>query len=283
MGKVPKPDEIAAVAVVNRVLGTRTVRFDDNTQDGMIDFELACSDQHEPSIALEISSDPDVAATRFFSAWGNRHEAPVSGLTRNWLVEFTTEALVGKGQTELHALLQELEQRGVRRLSIRPGEDGHDWMLGPPGRQHQEDILMLRRLRIDSVWSPDSASEGGYIHPFVQKGWSAEPEAIRTFVEGFLLKEVGRKKLDKLRRAGHLAPHLFLWADSGNMGVTMALRRRRLPTAALHVASHVHGIWVSDYACADTVCHWAPGEGWSFHDVTGAVETALAEAPTPPA
>lgn len=270
----PRHDELLAAAIVNTVLGTHTVGYDDNTEEGKVDFDLAPRGERAPTVALEVSSHRDSKLLAVWSSLDKQYQGQVlPNLAKGWFVEFTAASRVrGEAARQLADLLADFEARGVDRVSVREWEDPHDWSVGTPDVQHLSDVTAIRSLGINAVAqigeSPDVA--GRVFHGSLAFGVGpSSADDVPPYVEEFLAGKAGANKIKKLGGIKDLESHLFLWADGTHMSISVALDNRFVPSRDPRVPTEIQVVWLSSFASVDTVYQWDRDNEWRIHDVTG--------------
>lgn len=269
-----RPDELLAAVIVNTVLDTHTVGCDDNTEDGKVDFDLAPRGKGAATIALEVSSHRDSKLLAVWSSLDKQYRGQVlPNLSKGWFVEFTADSRVkGEAARRLADLLADFEARGVDRVSVREWESPHDWSSGTPGVQPVSDVTAIRSLGINAVAqigeSPDVAGRIFYGSLAVGVG-RASAEDVPPYVEEFLAGKAGANKIKKLGGIKDREPHLFLWADSTHLNISVALDNRFIPPRDPGVPTEIRVVWLSGFTSVDTVYQWDRENGWRIHDVTG--------------
>ncbi|MBV6695519.1 hypothetical protein KV557_00060 [Kitasatospora aureofaciens] len=154
-GVAPDPEEDLAAAIVNGVLGARTVAVDDQTEPGMIDAWLARPDEPDDTrtIGLEISSTTDGKTTAMWKSINKQYdETVIPGLLGAWRVQFHPGARIGGAPAQkLNELLRDLEQRGETRANLRPYEDKNRWADGLPAPEHTADLGTMNSIGVISA------------------------------------------------------------------------------------------------------------------------------------
>ncbi|MEU8919459.1 hypothetical protein AB0D10_00810 [Kitasatospora sp. NPDC048545] len=263
--KSPRHEELAAEALVNHVLGTRTHSRDDNSQPGMIDALLAAPGQAEPTIALEVTSNLDRKQAELWAALNAKHVSTVHPqLSAGWFVEFTRLATVGgPAQQQLVHFLAALGARGVERVSTREWE-----AAAPAGSPVPEDVAQIRALGLRTVARiGDGPNVRGRIIPSTLDTGTATAtaEAVTPYVDAFLLGNTAANKLGKLQQGKDNGLHtvLFVWADSSHMSIGMALSNAFQPQGQPDVPPHVDELWLASYYAPDTIFRWTRTAGWT--------------------
>ncbi|WP_157032015.1 hypothetical protein [Kitasatospora cheerisanensis] len=278
MPKKPKPpraEELAAEAVVNHVLGTTTLKRDDNSAPAMIDALLGEPGQVHPTIALEITSTFDKRHTELGAALRRHYgEKEFPQLTGSWVVEFTLDSRVGgrdqKALLDFLAGLEHLqsgkEEKRVTRVSAYDD--------GPLAAD-------LRALNLASVTRIDldldaRRRNGADLDPprrigtLTISGYNVGD--FTAYVDDFLRGATAKNKLDKLQRAKEekgLRTLLFAWADS--MTVGMALRRAYQPPGKPAVPAVLDELWLANPAERDAVFRWTQESAWELVSVPGVI------------
>jgi hypothetical protein len=264
----PTPDELRAEAAVNEVLGTHRVDYDDQTEPGKADFLLDPFDGTGPKVALEVSSTTAPDRQRLWNGLNRHYDGPTPGLRGDWHVQFTPAAHVKQSAKPLAELLQHLEREGVDQISLDGWPDST-----PPGLfptpQHAENLRKLADLKLVSAQRMRSNNASGRIFPFVVTGGTARHTAdtISPSINAFLSSVQGASKVKKLARYNDRERHLFVWADRGQLDVTLALRRRFVPFFHPDVPDGLNTIWLGSFDVEESVYRWTRS-GWTVTAVT---------------
>ncbi|WP_331723243.1 hypothetical protein [Streptomyces sp. NBC_00105] len=267
------PDELRAEAAVNEVLGTCRFDYDDQAEPGKADFLLDPFDGAGPKVALEVSSMTDPGRQGLWKGLDRHYDGPVPGLKGDWLVQFTPGVHVRKSATPLVALLQHLEREGVDRIGRNGWPDST-----PPGEfptpEHAENLRTLHTLKIVSAQRVRSDRASGRIFPFEVTGGIARHTAdtISPYIDAFLGSDQGANKVKKLARYTDREGHLFVWADRGQLDVTMALRQGFVPVDSPDVPDSLHTVWFGSLNADQAVYRWTRS-GWTIAVVTSWVPT----------
>ncbi|WP_327310034.1 hypothetical protein OG730_43480 (plasmid) [Streptomyces sp. NBC_01298] len=277
----PAPDELRAEAAVNEVLGTRRVDYDDQTESGKADFLLDPVDGVGPKVVLEVSSTTDPDRQGLWEGLDQHYGGPIPGLQGDWQVQFTPGTRVKRSARPLVELLQDLERDGVDRISLYGWSDST-----PPGQfptqQHAERLQKLAHLRIVTAQRVRSDKASGRIFPFeVTEGTARHTaDTISPCVDDFISSKQGANKVEKLARYTDREGHLFVWADRGQLDVTMALRRGFVPSDSPNVPDSLHTIWFGSLDAGEYVYRWTRA-GWTLVTITSWVTTnSLTDAST---
>ncbi|MFB7211032.1 hypothetical protein [Streptomyces sp. NPDC056255] len=240
----PAPDELRAEAAVNEVLGTWRFDYDDQTEPGKADFLLDPIDGTGPTVALEVSSTTDPDRQGLWKGLDRYYDGPTLGLQGDWHVQFTPGVHVRKSATPLVELLQRLEREGVDKIGLNGWNDSTPFGQFPT-QQHAENLRELANLKIVSAQRIRSDKASGRIIPFEVTAGIARQTAdtISPCIDAFLGSDQGANKVKKLARYTDREGHLFVWADRGQLDVTMALRRGFVPVDSPHVPDSLHTIW----------------------------------------
>ncbi|MFB8235485.1 hypothetical protein ACFC58_02945 [Kitasatospora purpeofusca] len=284
-GVDPTPEEILATAIVNGVLGTRTVAVDDQTRPGMIDAWLAHPDEPDDvrAIGLEITSTTDGDAAAMRKAIRRQYDEAVPGLMGAWIVEFRPGARIGRAAVWLTRFLATLEQRSETKASLHPYNDKVRWNNGWPVPEYAAELEeMDRHGVIEANRISDDPQHAGLIRALTAHGYSTPPAAehIAPYIENFLGTREGANKIQKLKAATGAA-HLFIWADSSHLDIGVALRHRFHPSGDPKVPEHIDDIWLGYKVAPATVYRWTRGQGWTVHDVREKLERARGPVPPP--
>ncbi|MFI1400721.1 hypothetical protein [Streptomyces sp. NPDC020681] len=276
----PAYDELAAAAVVNSVLGTETLSFDDQSEPGMIDFMLGKAGASAASDALEVSSTLNGKTVAMWKQLNRIYNGePIEGLGRAWGVQFQDGATIGKGASErLIALLADLEGRDVKKVSQNYWEYDEDWTHGVPTAQQRQDLESLRELGINVVHQLGASEDIAgriYTTSAMPTGIAlATADAVSPYVDEFLTGPTGRNKIDKLRIKGAgKRQHLFIWSDSSHTSIGAALKHGFIPTDAPSVPEHIDYLWLGSFFSFENVYTWRRSEGWQVLDVAAAVSS----------
>ncbi|MEU1867874.1 hypothetical protein [Streptomyces gardneri] len=262
------PDELRAEAAVNEVLGTCRFDYDDQAEPGKADFLLDPIDGAGRKVALEVSSMTDPGRQGLWRGLDRHYDAPIPGLQGDWQVQFTPGTHVKQSATPLLELLQHLEREGIDRIGLGGWPDST-----PPGRlptpQHAERLRKLADLKIVSAERIRSYKASGRIFPFEVTGGIARhtADAISPYIDAFLGSDQGANKVKKLARYTDREGHLFVWADRGQLDVTMALRRGFVPADSPDVPDSLHTIWFGSLDADGFVYRWTRS-GWTIVAVT---------------
>ncbi|MFD6471550.1 hypothetical protein [Streptomyces goshikiensis] len=277
----PAPDELRAEAAVNEILGTRRFDYDDQAEPGKADFLLDPIDGDGPKVALEVSSTTDPDRQGLWDGLDRHYDGPIPGLQGDWQVQFTPGTHVKQSARPLVELLQHLERDGVDSIGLNGWNDST-----PPGQfptqQHEERLHKLADLKIVSAQRVRSDTASGRIFPFeVTEGITRHTaDTISPYVDAFLSSEQGANKVKKLARYTDREGHLFVWADRGQLDVTMALRRAFVPADSPNVPDSLHTIWFGSLDAGEYVYRWTRS-GWTIATVTSWVATnSLTDAST---
>lgn len=271
-GVDPTPEEVLAAAIVNSVLGTRTVAVDDQSKPSMIDAWLARPDEPDDvrTIGLEITSTTDGNVLAMWKAINRQYDkTEIPGLTGAWTVEFRSGAPIGRASAEkLQNLLKDLERRGETRASLRSYEDDVRWAYGRPVPERAAELEMMNGIGVVSVAQIGTNPElaGRIYASTITHGVAASTaEYIRPYISAFLTTPQGENKIKKLRAASQA--HLFIWADQSHMSVGVALRNRFTPIGDPGNIGDIGDIWLASRFEPTAVYHWNRGSGWAVHEV----------------
>ncbi|MGW4891008.1 hypothetical protein ACWEQL_01890 [Kitasatospora sp. NPDC004240] len=273
-GVEPTPEENLATAIVNGVLGTRTVAVDDQTEPGMIDAWLARPDEPDDArtIGLEISSTTDGKVQAMWKSINKEYdgdETVIPGLVGAWTVRFRPGARIGGAPaSKLSELLKDLEQRGETRASLLPYEDKIRWADGQPVPEHAAMLETMNSIGVISAAqiSTDPAL-AGRVFAFTIGNGVASPtaESVSPYVSDFLTTPAGENKVKKLAAAPEA--HLFIWSDQSHLSVGIALRHRFEPVGDPDVPGHIGDVWLASRFEPAAVYRWTRGLGWAVHEV----------------
>lgn len=87
-------EELRAEAAVNEILGTRRVDYDDQTENGKVDFLVdSAVGSAGPHVALEVSSTIDPARQRLWHGVDRHYAQTRSDLQGDWQVQFTADTV----------------------------------------------------------------------------------------------------------------------------------------------------------------------------------------------
>ncbi|ROR42907.1 hypothetical protein [Kitasatospora cineracea] len=272
-GVEPTPEENLAAAIVNGVLGTRTVAVDDQTEPGMIDAWLAGPDEPDDArtIGLEISSTTDGKNQAMWKSINKQYdETVIPGLRGAWTVRFRQGARIGgPPAAKLSEFLKDLERRRETGASLESYEDTTRWAHGWPVPKYATELDMMNSIGIISVAqiSTDPALSGRVFASTLGHGVSSPTaEHMAPYVSDFLTTPEGQNKVKKLAKAPEA--HLFIWSDSSHMSVGLALRHRFKPVGDPEVPDHIGDIWVASRFEPAAVYRWNRGSGWAVHEVS---------------
>ncbi|MFE0824241.1 hypothetical protein [Streptomyces sp. NPDC058847] len=264
----PAPDELRAEAAVNEVVNTCRFDHDDQAEPGKADFLLDPLEEGGPKVALEVSSITDPARQSLWRGLDQQYGGPISGLRGDWTVEFTPGAHVRQSAAPLVELLQSLEREGVDRIGLNGWNDSTPHgRLPTPG--HAENLRRLARLKIVSAHRVRSDKASGRIFPCEMTSGTARStaESISPHIDLFLDSKQGSNKVEKLARYIDRERHLFIWADTGHLDVTLALRRGFVPQDSPRVPDSLHAIWFGSLHVYDAVYRWTCS-GWTIAAIT---------------
>ncbi|MFI1719179.1 hypothetical protein [Streptomyces litmocidini] len=270
----PAPDELRAEAAVNEILGTCRFDYDDQAEPGKADFLLDPLDGIGPKVALEVSSTTDPDRQGLWKGLDRHYDGPTPGLEGDWQVQFTPGTHVKQSAKPLVELLQNLERDGVDKIGLNGWNDATPFGEFPT-QQHAERLRKLADLRIVSAERIRSDKASGRIFPFEVTAGIARHTAntISPYIDAFLGSDQGVNKVKKLARYTDREGHLFVWADRGQLDVTMALRRGFVPVDSPTVADSVHTIWFGSLDADGSVYRWTRS-GWTIAAVTSWAPTA---------
>ncbi|MCX4546757.1 hypothetical protein [Streptomyces sp. NBC_01565] len=199
----PTSEELRAEAAVNELLGTRRTDYDDQTENGKVDFLLDPPEGGAgPTVALEVSSTTEPSRERLWDSLDSRYDQPIPGLQGDWIVQFTPGTRLNKAAAPLAALLVRLEQAGRDRIGLQVWDDST-----APGElhtpQHAADLQELASLRIVSAQRVRSDKASGRIFPTEATAGIARStvDTISPYVDEFLESPQGRNKVEKLAKA----------------------------------------------------------------------------------
>ncbi|NUK25444.1 hypothetical protein [Streptomyces lunaelactis] len=266
---LPSLEELRAEAAVNEILGTRRVDYDDQTENGKVDFLVdSAVGSAGPHVALEVSSTIDPARQRLWHGVDRHYAQTRSDLQGDWQVQFTADTQLKQIRARLTALLLRLECRNVDKIGLNGWDDSTP--AGElPTAQHVGDLQDLARLNVTRAERIRSASAAGRIIPFEMNFGVARSNAntITPCLDGFLASQQGMNKVRKLARHPDREGHLFIWADPSDLSITMSLSHGFLPTDSPRVPPTVHTIWLGSLHADAAVYRW-DRSGWTLHTVT---------------
>jgi hypothetical protein len=215
-----------------------------------------------------VSSTTDPDRQGLWKGLDRHYDGPTPGLQGDWQVQFTPGTHVKQSAKPLVELLQHLEREGVDRIGLNGWPDST-----PSGQfptpQHVENLRKLANLKIVSAQRIRSDKASGRIFPFEVTAGIARHTAntISPYIDAFLRSDQGANKVKKLARYNYREGHLFVWADRGQLDVTMALRRGFVPVDNPDVPDSLHTIWFGSLDAEGSVYRWTRS-GWTIAAVT---------------
>jgi hypothetical protein len=264
----PSPAELRAEAAVNEILRTRRIDYDDQTENGMVDFLLdPAADRAGPKIALEVSSTIDPDRQRLWHDLDRRYDQPVPGLQDDWIVEFTPGTQLKTVSDPLTALLRRQEQANLDTIGLN-GWDDSTPSGALPTPQHAADLQELARLKVVRAQRIRSGKASGRIFPIETNfgGTNSTVDTISPYIDKFLALK-GKNKVKKLARHPDREGHLFVWADPAHLDISLSLSHGVVPTDSPNAPAEVHTVWLGSFRVDRLVYRWNRS-GWSILEVT---------------
>jgi hypothetical protein len=202
-------DEELATRVIQLALRVPVIQHDDRAGTSAYDLKILYPGGRTG--AAEVVSTRDQARMSLASAAGKRGYARCSELTWLWIVEASPGTNIRKNVKGIRALLFELEQAKVDRLSRAD--------------RHPLTTIMLG-LGIGSCWSSAPTPKhppGFYVMPNAFAAWVGNGDSLRKFCEEFLADEKQADVLAKLRRAEADERHAVIILTADELGPFTAI------------------------------------------------------------
>ena len=247
-------DEELACLVLGTVLGVPVERVDKEPLQGHHDLEIYYPDGRID--AGEVVSVRDPQWMRLIHSLSCRSYTECANLTRLWFVLVKPAASLK--DLEIPSLLRELEAEGIDRISD----------LGYASMQ-----LMLRKLGIENCSSSAPTERhppGFYVMPKVLTAFVGDGDGAVQFCERLLATDLGRSKVDKLRRAEATERHLVIILTPHQLGPHTAIHTGEMPTQPPDLPYGVDWLWLiaAEWSAGTRVIYLSPAGQWAETVVT---------------
>lgn len=241
-------DELLARAVLRAALGAQVEVHDDGSAASMYDLDVYYPDgQHA---AAEVVSTRDRVAMSLAVAAQRRGHTRRGDLTRRWIVRVEDGVILRDVAKPAVALLQQLEQQGIDRLSRMTG--------GPLCQQ-------AKALQIQSCLSFAPTSQhppGYYLSPATKGSWASDSDDAVRELDRFLptVPDVPAKLL----ASGLPQRHAVVIVTVDLFDFFCALDTGELPRLAPTLPAGVDCVWLVPLRSLPIVSfYWlGDGEGW---------------------
>jgi hypothetical protein len=245
--------------IIEKELNRRVVVHDDGSKPGM--YDLRIGDAEAPDVAIECVRAVDPVRAETWSVGPGRGSFHLTEVNGDWMINIRSDARINKIKQRIGPLLQDLEERGIRRVSVwRPSEGYEDRTfeeLKSLGVRYAAYLNMPETGKVH--WTMEG--NGG----FVDTEGSVLPEWIGTFLRDPEREDV----LSKLRRTDAQERWVFVPIVFGgapwSVESYLTDEFEHLPATSPNLPPPVTGVWVTSTFGTHGV-RW-DGAGWHLFRV----------------